>query len=349
MKILYIGDSNINCTSYHRYTALKRIGHDVDIFDPSKVIKQLQHPIYSKFHYITGFSFISKSIDKWLLGIVSQNLSIELVWINGGEFFNTNSLNILRRLQCPIILYNNDDPTGKRDGNRFKTLIKTIPAYDLCVVVRDTSKNEFKNLKAKNVLQMFMSSDEIAHKPLDSNSKIKPEFQSDVAFIGTWMRHEKRDEFILELINKGLNVAIWGNRWQKSTFWNELKGFYRGGGISGEHYVAAIQGSKICLGLLSKGNRDLHTQRSLEIPYAGGLLCAERTTEHLALYEEGEEAVFWSDVDECALICKKLLADDALRERIRLNGMKRVRLNKVGNEDICREVLAEVEKIRENK
>jgi hypothetical protein len=104
----------------------------------------------------------------------------------------------------------------------------------------------------------------------------------------------------------------------------------------------AIKGSKICLGLLSRQNRDLHTTRSMEIPYAGGLLCAERTREHLFLYEEDKEAIFWSDAHECATKCIELLKDEDKRERIRLAGMVRVRINKVGNEDICRQILNEL-------
>jgi len=77
----------------------------------------------------------------------------------------------------------------------------------------------------------------------------------------------------------------------------------------------------------------LHKRRSVEIPYAGGLLCAERTTEHLAMYNEGVEAVFWANENECITMCKKLLNDDTLRETIREAGMKRVRLNSSGNED----------------
>jgi hypothetical protein len=107
--------------------------------------------------------------------------------------------------------------------------------------------------------------------------------------------------------------------------------------------VAALQGAKIALGFLSHGNRDLHTRRSVEIPYAGGLLCAERTTEHLAMYEEGIEAVFWSDVNECAAICHKLLVDDVLRERIRQQGMTRVRADGYGNESVCREILLQLQ------
>jgi spore maturation protein CgeB len=134
-------------------------------------------------------------------------------------------------------------------------------------------------------------------------------------------------------------VSIWGGRWQKSPSWNRLKPYFRGGGLGGRDYVAAIQGAKICIGMLSKGNRDLHTQRSLEVPFVGGLFCAERTSEHQKMYQEGVEAVFWSDAIECARVCNELLANDSLRESIRLAGMKRVRLLGVGNEATCETIL----------
>ena len=57
------------------------------------------------------------------------------------------------------------------------------------------------------------------------------------------------------------------------------------------------------------------------------------------MYKEGVEAVFWSDSKECVQQCKKLLEDEANRERIRLAGMKRVRSLGVGNEDVCKKIL----------
>lgn len=91
--------------------------------------------------------------------------------------------------------------------------------------------------------------------------------------------------------------------------------------------------------MLSHGNRDLHTRRSVETTYAGGLLCAQRTAVHLGMYEENQEAVFWDDVDECIGICRRLLADDKQREHIRKAGYDKVRTLKVGNEDICTAIL----------
>jgi spore maturation protein CgeB len=109
--------------------------------------------------------------------------------------------------------------------------------------------------------------------------------------------------------------------------------------LTGRDYVAALQGSKVCLGLLSKGNRDLHTTRSLEVTFAGGVLCAERTSEHLEMYKEGVDAVFWSDAKECAEKCRELLTDNVKREMIRIAGMKRVRELKAGNENVCQAIL----------
>jgi hypothetical protein len=215
-----------------------------------------------------------------------------------------------------------------------------LPLYDLCVVVRDVSAVECRAHGARKVLKVWRSYDEVAHCPDLAPKLVPAQFSADVSFIGTWMRHEARDEFLLSLRERGLEIAVWGDRWDKSPLWRQLQPHWRGPNLVGSGYVSAIRGAKICLGLLSKGNRDLHTTRSVEIPYAGGLLCAQRTSEHLELYVEDEEAVFWSDADECATKCLELLADPEKRERIASAGMRRVRQNRVGNEDICRQILA---------
>jgi hypothetical protein len=278
----------------------------------------------------------------WIEQVLALVDKPDLVWVNSGELLGQGCMQILKRIGCPIVLYNNDDPTGGRDGNRFDSLITAIPYYDLCAVLREINILEYKSKGAKRVLRVFMSYDEVVHQPYTDISEIPLKFRSEVAFIGTWMRHENRDKFLLELIAQGIPVSIWGGRWAKSPHWSVLKPYYRGGALGGRDYVAAIQGAKICLGLLSKGNRDLHTRRSVEVPFAGGLLCAERTSEHMNMYDEGTEAVFWSDASECADVCKRLLADEHLREKIKMRGREKVESLKVGNEDICREILRNV-------
>lgn len=119
-----------------------------------------------------------------------------------------------------------------------------------------------------------------------------------------------------------------------------MKAFWRGPGLHEDRdYAAAILASKVCLGLLSKGNRDKHTTRSLEIPSLGGLFCAERTSEHLALYEEDREAVFWSSAEECAEKCLALLKDEPRRRAIAEAGHRRALKNGWFNEKVLARIL----------
>ena len=344
-KILYIGDSSKSSTSFHRGEALSRIGNDVTILDPYAALGPLlRSSIAGRLHYRSGYRFLQNRIQGWIENEILNKPVVkpDVTWINSGELFGPRCIQLLKKLKAPVVLYNNDDPTGGRDGQRFAMLLEAIHNYDLTVVMRHQNIDEFKQRGAKRVSRVTMSYDEVAHHPIDDAKGLPNEFKSEVAFIGTWMRNEKRDEFLLHLIHAGIPVSIWGNRWEKSTHWNKLKNFYRGPALTGKEYVAAVQGAKVCLGLLSKGNRDLHTTRSLEIPYIGGVFCGQRTAEHTMMYKENEEAVFWDSPEECVQQCRKLLIDQEFRQQVQLAGMKRVRELKAGNEDVCRKILDEL-------
>lgn len=339
-NILYFSDNNPGSTSAQRGRALERLGHSVFLVNPVKATTGLLGSHWlGPLHYRSGYRLLQAQLKKWTGQILETAPKPDLIWVNSGELLGPECLKILKQAGYPLILYNNDDATGTRDGRRFDLLLQALPYYDLCVVRRRENVVEYRAKGAKEVLLVRMSYDEVAHQPFVRMADIPDAFRSEVAFIGTWIRHEKRDEFLLELIRQGVPLSIWGGRWRKSACWKDLEQAFRGDALAGREYVAAIQGAKICLGLLSKGNRDLHTRRSVEVPFAGGLLCAERTSEHLEMYRENSEAAFWSDAGECAGRCMQLLAQDKEREEIRLQGMRRVRSLGVGNEHICRNIL----------
>ena len=344
MKILYIGHAAPESTSRHRADALRRLGHEVIVADPYAALAgQLRGRLRGALHYRSGYRLLQGAACGWVDGLLRQHAAWpKIVWLDGGELIGLKAATALRLFGCPTVLYNIDDPSGHRDGRRWDSLLSALPAYDLCVVVRAENVTEFRALGARSVHRVWRSYDEVQHRPFDSVEDIPAAFRSEVAFVGTWIRGEGRDEFLLALIELGLDIAIWGDHWQKSPNWSRLRAHWRGPALAGRDYVAALQGARLALGLLSRGNRDLHTTRSAEIPYAGGLLCAERTTEHQAMYREGEEAVFWKDAEECAAICRRLLTDDALRERIRQQGRARVQQGGYGNEAVCRDILSRV-------
>ena len=110
--------------------------------------------------------------------------------------------------------------------------------------------------------------------------------------------------------------------------------------LDDEEYVEAVQGASVAIGLVSEQNADEHTNRSVEIPAIGTLLCAARTPQHLQLYVEDAEAVFWRDADECIGKCRALLADPSRRAAVAAAGHARMIASRNWNEQLMRRVLA---------
>lgn len=338
MRVLYLGAKDASSTSFHRAQALRRLGCEVDHHDPHDAVGQHTRGLMGTLHYRTGYLLTRPLVARWLTGLLNQLGAHDLCWVDGGELLSTAALQLIKQHVRHLVLFNHDDPSGRRDRARFLTLRGAIPSYDLCVVVRPMNVVEFRALGAHDVIRVWMSYDEVAHRPANPDRPVAPLYDNDIAFIGRRMKGEGRDLLMLALIEQGLKPAIWGDNWQSSPVWPALQAHWRGTSLSGQDYVDAIRGAKLCIGMLSKGNRDQHTTRTMEIPAAGGLLCAERTAEHQQLYREGEEAMFWSSAEECAAHCRALLANPIRREQIRLAGQRRVLLNQVGSEDIGRAV-----------
>ena len=189
----------------------------------------------------------------------------------------------------------------------------------------------------KKILRVYMSADEVAHAPRLLTAEDHREWDCDVLFLGTWM--PERGPFLLALIEKGVPLTIRGSSWHRAPEWSALKHYWKGPAVYGSDYAKAIQCAKVSLGLLSRGNRDLHTTRSAEIPALGGLLCAERTLEHTQMYQEGVEALFWSDVDECAAMCRYALENEERRQAIASAGNLRVKKNGQFNEPTLQQIV----------
>jgi len=340
LRIAYIGPEF--GTSLHRARALERLGHDVTIIDVREKLGR-SYPINAWLWHTSGFG-----LQTLFLGWLRQRLRAirpDVTWINQEPFIGRKCLREIRQFSGAIVGYLNDDPfsTNRAAKRLFRNYRSALPVYDLIAVVRDVNVDELRNAGAPKVMRIYMSADEIAHRPRPLSDSDKKRFASEVAFIGTWM--PERGPFMAKLIRAGVPITIWGDRWEKAEEWPTLKQYWRGPGLyHPDDYAKAIQCAKVCLCLLSKDNRDLHTRRSIEIPALGGLLCAERTMEHEALYIAGEEAVFWDGADDCADKCLSLLENDRLREKIAKAGHERCLKNGHFNEQLLQSIISQLEK-----
>jgi spore maturation protein CgeB len=317
MRILYLGTEF--GTAGHRANALRRLGHDVTVVDTFRAIPRI--PLIGPWQRYMGSVGLASLARNYVLKSISGQ-TFDLVWVDGGPHVSRSLVEDLRKSARRIINYHVDDPFGKRDANFWHQYLRAVCAYDLMVVVREENVEEAYRLHARKVLHVFRSADEVAHAPRVLTEEEKAQWASEVLFVGTGF--PERGAFFSELIRFGVPLSIYGGLWQSLKQWKELQPYWRGPGLEDAYsYSTAILASKVTLGLLSKENRDLHTTRSMEIPSLGGVFCAERTREHIALYKEDEEAVFWDSPQECASKCEALLSNSSWRESIARKGHER--------------------------
>lgn len=331
-QILFLGSLSGTCLD--RANAYRRLGHSVLHIDPRRL---LPDSIWvDRFTWRIGGGVFTRYISKKLRPLLNGH-SFDICHVENGEWISHQVIETLHQYAPIVLNYNIDDPFNPRDGRRFQVYRDTVSFYDLLVVVREENVAEAYARGAKKVLRVYRSADEVSHSPQVLDAKDHAQWDSDVMFLGTWM--PERGPFLLKLTELGVPLTIRGANWHKSAEWKKLKPFYKGGEISGNEYAKAIQCAKVNLGLLSKGNRDLHTTRSLEIPAIGGLLCAERTSEHQKMYLDGKEVLMWSTAEECAQLCKQVLNDSIDGEKIAQAGHQRYIANQLSNERIMQQIL----------
>ena len=324
LSILYLGSGS--GTSAHRVAALRRLGHRVFVVDPEALFTK--NAVGYWMHHAGGV-FLGGVARRRVLNAIGSG-DFDLAFVNGGMLVDSALVEALKQRCRLVINYNNDDPFGQRDGGKWRLYLQALQAYDLVIVVRECNVREARAAGARDVLRVYMSADEVAHSPRTITKDDRDKWGSRVAFIGTWM--PERGPFLARIAELGVPLAIFGDRWHKATEWPLLRPYWKGPGLAENDYAKAVQSADVCLGLLSKGNRDLSTTRSFEIPYLGGVLCAERTREHLDLYRENVEAAFWSSPEECAEQCRRLMGDPQLRRSLSEAGRARCIANETMNE-----------------
>jgi spore maturation protein CgeB len=327
LGILYLGTEDGTCLD--RANAYRRLGHRIDHIDVRRLLPATGW--VDRITWQAGGQVFAPIVRK-RLGPILADKRYDLCHVDGGEWISPSVVGILRQHAGKVISYNVDDPLGPRDKQRFAAYRAALPHYDHVFVVRDPNVEEARARGARNVTRIWRSADEVAHAPRRLADEDHARWDCEVLFLGTWM--PERGPFLLRLAELGVPLTIRGNNWQKAPDWSGLSRYWKGPGVTGDDYAKAIQCARVNLGLTSKGNRDLHTQRSLEIPALGALLCGERTEDHLKLYRDGEEAVLWSTAEECAEICRILLVEERTRLRIAERGRARLLRNGHLNERV---------------
>jgi spore maturation protein CgeB len=320
IRVLFAGENwhGSNSTSCKR--ALRALGCDVLDLDD--------------FHYLpewesTSLRIVRRLLRKRLADEYSRMLvkritefEPQLVFVFKGAMVRRSVLEHAHQMQALAFNFYPDwnfYDSYRRFGHEYSDC---IPAYDCIFTPKSYHFEIYQRYAAKRVEFLPYAYDPWCHFPLDLTDQERVTFASDVAFIGTWGK--ARAEFLEELVRRGFpyELAIWGNQWDKLAANSPLRRFVKFKPANGSTQAKVFAGTKIALAFVT--SPDLHTARTFEIPAFGAFMLAERTTEHVAFFEEGKEIACFASVAELRSKIDYYLTHDSERMAIAKAGFKRV-------------------------
>jgi len=320
MNILIIGNNKKRDIIYNSikkdYTNLKYLDTNKIFFKKNKYLNYI--------FYLFPF-FFEKYLNNFFNKYIKNNYDIIL--IISVDYISKKALIKIKSKSKKVIAYVPDNPFVNRDKNRFFFFNKSINFYDKIIFIQKSRINLANKKKLKNIQLIWPCFSNKIHK---KNKIIKNELKllnNDVVFIGTHF-HE-RSIFFEKLIRLGLDLKIYGTRWDEAKNFKFLKKNIQLGHVDGTNYSKIIQCSKIALCLPSQENLDDITIRNVEIPAIGSLLCSKRTNEAKKLLKEDHEAIYFNNAYECYTKCKYYLENPNKLNKIASNGNRKIKSLKI--------------------
>jgi hypothetical protein len=329
MRILYIGSSFQGGTCLQRMHAIEQLGHKAVLIDtrPESVRKRGESLIYRVKRRLIGPSDLANANKQILTHLLKEK--IDLIWIDKGLTIWAETLEKAKKNNVIIVGYSPDDMLNPQ--NQTTHFIKGLPYYDIYLTTKSYNVEELKKLGCPEVKFIENAYCPDIHYPHSISAEERMRYGGDVGFIGCF--EDERAKSILYLAEKGIPVSVLGRggweKMRKSHF--NLK--IRAESLWGDEYAKVLCSFKINLCFLRKVNRDLQTTRSIEIPACGRFMLAERTNEHLNLFEEGKEAEFFSNNEELLRKVRYYLEHHQERELIAKAGYERCINSGYSNKD----------------
>lgn len=340
MKILSVGAlSGLSNTCLHRNWALHKIADSVD--EVKTDVNPWSFWCRVRFHLFQMGLPINISENngenKIIRDLVSKN-KYDIVWIDKGQTIFPETLKYIKKVspQTIIVSYSPDNMALRH--NQTQQYLECVPLYDHIVTNKSYIIEDLKKLGAQHVIFVNNSYEESFHYPRELTSQDIKNLGGDVGFVGAW--EKERCESICFLVDNGIKVRVFG-----TGKWSEYKNYSPNLCIEerqlvNEDYCKSLQAFKISLCFLRKMNLDQQTTRTVEIPACGGFMLAERTAEHLAMFEEGKEACFFSSNEELIEKCKYYLEHEEERKRIAENGRLACIKKNYSNSEMMRRTLS---------
>jgi spore maturation protein CgeB len=244
----------------------------------------------------------------------------DIVWFDKPLVFTPHTIRKIGAAGARTVCYNQDNPFGPRNDGCWMQFHRAYKLFDLSCLFRKTDVARYRKWALPHIELQFSFDPEQNFPPPSSWSDA--DRPRNISFTGS--PYDNRSDFLMALAEKhNLPVAITGPNWPRALNPEQLRKYVTGGMLSTAAYRENIWRSKINLAFVTHSNEDDVAHKAFEIAACGAFLLAERTAGHLAAFEENQEAVFFSSVEECAEKARYYLQHAEEREAIARRGRER--------------------------
>jgi spore maturation protein CgeB len=343
--ILFVGDLNFFAKGASRINAMEQLGATViglphtplggDKTGTSDI------SLYFRIAWKLGIHLDTENVNRKILD-VTRLKNPDLLWIEKGNMISPSTLKAVHEISpnTKICAYSDDDMF--HTINHTRAYVKSLPHYDMVFVTKsyNANTNELPALGAKRCITIDKAYDPAQHMPLELNSAERSALACDVSFIGSYA--QERGEVLNFLAESGVSVVAWGNGWKGFKPVNRNLVITKKPLVNTPNnlrFTKGINAAKINLAFLRKINRDLQTDRSIEIPACGGFMLAERSVEHELLFEDKKEAVYFGNETELLKKIRYYLEHNQERTQIAKAGYERTRRDGYSHKDRMKKML----------
>ena len=349
LTILYVGSLDERGTCFHRMQAARSLGHQIlplDMDGRSPLFPRwLAAGIAKADHRAANWRLDLTRLNRRLEHMVSRLAHADVVWFDKPLTIRLAALRRIRARMPGAVLatYSPDDQMNP--ANHSRLYLRCLPHYDIVFTTKSFNVPELTAVGARDVRLIGVGFDPATHRPVELTAEERGEYGCQVSFIGTY--EGQRAHWLSRLAADPLELKVWGNGWQERKLSGPLAKAVQGRAVNGGDYPRAVCASQINLAFLRKAMRDQVTTRSVEIPACGGFMLAERTREHMDYFDEDKEAAFFSTFEEMREKIHYYLQHPKARQAIARAGRRRCLESGYSNQDRMRQMLAEVERVRQ--
>ncbi|MDC1264485.1 glycosyltransferase [Amylibacter sp.] len=297
---------------------LERIGHKV----------KYRQWLHSKFRQSTTFmsfwlNLLYRLDVKFRYGPISilANLYVfslcllwkpKLVFIYRGKAIYPSTIRAIKSNGCTVFGFNNDDPFSlKYPAKYWQIFHDSLLVYDHVFAYRPSNLARYRELNVStSMLLPYYSKSVIFPIPQKSQSSY------DVVFAGHY-EDDGRDHVILNLLEQGVNLQVFGPNWQRSKLLPQIEKHLDFPITELNHiqYNNALNSAKIALVFLSSLNNDTYTRRCFEIPNTNAVMLAPYSDDLNNIFEENVHCLYYRNTQQIEhIIVKYLCTPDFLRE-----------------------------------